>query len=255
MGVNRKLASVLPRGLGASMSTRHGGHSLPPYDSLNLGDHVGDAPDSVSANRATLAQSWGVRPVFMRQLHGTQVLTIDRDTPDGMVADACWTRVPGVACTVMVADCLPVLVWDAQARWVAAAHAGWRGLAEGVLEALWASLHAEGAPMDSIRAWLGPCIGPRAFEVGPEVVAAFVGQEPECLRHFQPGQGAKAWADLSGLARDRLQRLGVMNIAGNDSQIGDCTVSQPGLYFSHRRDAVGGGQTGRMAAGIWIQSV
>ncbi|MEN9888612.1 MAG: peptidoglycan editing factor PgeF [Pseudomonadota bacterium] len=245
----------LPASLGACMSTRAGGGSPAPYDSLNLGDHVGDAPAHVQANRETLARALGARPVFLQQVHGTAVCELRPDTPDGVVADACFTRAPGLACTIMVADCLPVLLWDVHGRWVAAAHAGWRGLAGGVLEALWAALQAQGAEPADARGWLGPCIGPGQFEVGPEVRAAFVQQEAAWQSAFIPGRDDRFWADLPALARVRLQRLGLAQIAGNDGSAAYCTVSQPALFFSHRRDAGGGRSTGRMAACIWRRGV
>lgn len=244
----------LPAGVGAWMSTRTGGCSPAPYDSLNLGDHVGDDAQHVQANRAALARAIGVQPVFLRQVHGTAVCELGAGSPDGMVADACYTFSPDLACTVLVADCLPVLLWDAQARWVAAAHAGWRGLSAGVLEALWAALQARGAQPQDARVWLGPCIGPQHFEIGPEVRSAFVDQEPAWRAAFRAGRGDRFWADLPALAKARLQRMGLGQIAGNDGGQAHCTVSQPALFFSHRRDAVAGRSTGRMAACIWRRS-
>lgn len=249
-----KVQADLPAGVGAWMSTCAGGCSAAPYDSLNLGDHVGDEPQHVQANRQLLAQSLGVRPVFLQQVHGSAVLELGPDSQDGLVADACFSFRPGVACTIMVADCLPVLMWDANARWVAAAHAGWRGLAGGVLESLWLALQARGAQAAQTRVWLGPCIGPQAFEVGPEVQAAFTAQDPSWHTAFRAGHGDRCWADLPALARSRLQRMGLVHVAGNDGAPAYCTVSQPSLFFSHRRDAVGGRSTGRMAACIWLPS-
>lgn len=245
----------LPAGVGAAMTTREGGCSSPPWDSLNLGDHVGDVPVHVQANRRQLADTLGVRPVFLRQVHGTGVLELGADTPDGAEADACFTFVPGLACTIMVADCLPVLMWDAQGRWVAAAHAGWRGLAGqggvGVLESLWACLSARGATPEQTRVWLGPCIGPTAFEVGPDVLQAFGAAPAEMPGAFRPGQGGRWLADLPALARGRLHPMGLVDVSGNDSSMPWCTVSNPALFFSHRRDAVRMGSSGRMAACIW----
>ena len=244
----------LPAGVGAAMTTREGGCSSPPWDSLNLGDHVGDVPVHVLANRRQLADTLGVQPVFLRQVHGTGVLELGADTPDGAEADACFTFVPGLACTIMVADCLPVLMWDAQGRWVAAAHAGWRGLAGeagvGVLESLWSALASRGACADRTCVWLGPCIGPQAFEVGPPVLAAF-GAAHEVRVAFKPGRADRWLADLPRLARWRLQQLGVAQVSGNDGSSDWCTVSQPARFFSHRRDAVTLGSSGRMAACIW----
>ena len=246
---------ALPASAGAWMSTREGGQSAPPWNSFNLGDHVGDAPSHVRANRQALAATLGVRPVFLQQVHGTDVVELGTDTPDGTVADACFTFQPELACTVMVADCLPVLLWDADGRWVAAAHAGWRGLAgqggTGVLEALWTALAARGATPGRTRAWLGPCIGPQAFEVGPPVLQAFGADRPGVRAAFQPGQGDRWLADLPQLARGRLLSLGLREVLGNDGSDPWCTVSNPALFFSHRRDAATLGSTGRMAACIW----
>lgn len=245
----------LPEGLGAWMSTRAGGRSMPPWDSLNLGDHVGDASAHVAANRQLLAQTLGVRPVFLRQVHGVRVLELTAQTPDGAEADACFTFSPGVACTIMVADCLPVLLWDVQGRWVAAAHAGWRGLAgqvgEGVLESLWAALLARGAKPEATRVWLGPCIGPTAFEVGPEVRAAFGPAHAQVAAAFRPASADRWWADLTALARWRLRQMGLTEPGGNDGTRPWCTVSNAALFFSHRRDAARLGSSGRMAACIW----
>lgn len=245
----------LPAHVGAWMSTRAGGYSVAPWDSFNLGDHVGDAPAHVHANRQQLADTLGVRPVFLKQVHGTAVLELGAQTPDGAVADACFTFAHGLACTIMVADCLPVLLWDARGQWVAAAHAGWRGLAGqggvGVLEALWSALKARGAVAESTGVWLGPCIGPQAFEVGPEVRQAFLSEQPGLVGAFRPGLGDRWLADLPALARARLGRMGLTEVAGHDGSPAWCTVSQPALFFSHRRDAARLGSTGRMAACIW----
>ena len=246
--------ALLPPRLHAWMSTREGGVSSAPWDSLNLGEHVGDAPEAVAANRARLQQAMGARPVFLRQVHGTDVLELLQDTAGGE-ADACFTFAAGVACTIQVADCLPVLLWDRQGQWVAAAHAGWRGLAgeggRGVLEALWQALVARGAHAAQTGVWLGPCIGPRVFEVGPEVRAAFVAQSAAAAAAFVPGQGDRWLADLPRLARLRLQALDLPQPMGNDGSAPWCTVSNAGRFFSHRRDAVRLGSSGRMAACIW----
>ena len=238
-----------PPGVRALCSTRAGGVSGPPWDSLNLGDHVGDDGAAVAANRRTLAATLGVRPVFLRQVHGNGVVTLQADTPDGVQADACITRERGIACTIMVADCLPLLFADTRGQVVAAAHAGWRGLAgdagRGVLEALMAHMD----PAHTV-AWLGPCIGPSAFEVGPEVLAAFETGDPGSARWFRAARAGKWLADLPGLARRRLQALGLPAgcISGNDGSPAWCTVTQSSRYFSHRRDRV----SGRFAACIWL---
>ena len=244
------------------MTSRQGGVSAAPWDSMNLGDHVGDRLADVQINRQRLATQIGQRPVFLQQVHGVVSVQLDATTPHGLVADACWSCVPGVACTIMVADCLPVLLADAAGRWVAAAHAGWRGLAgpslptkpkgRGVLESLWADLTSAGADVANVKAWLGPCIGPQAFEVGPEVRAAFDDGSDAVQAQFQPAGDGKFMADLAGLARLRLQALGVQSVFGNDSSPPWCTVSDSALFFSHRRDSRSLGTSGRMAACIWL---
>ena len=241
----------LPAGVHALCTTRLGGHSQEPYASFNLGDHVSDAPQAVAANRALLqTQLGGARPVFLSQVHGVQVATLDAHTPDGTIADACMTQETQLACTIMVADCLPLLFTDDGGTVVAAAHAGWRGLAGGVIEqtvqALCRQAHVQAG---QVRVWLGPCIGPQAFEVGAEVCQAFRdnGFETEGLSRAHDQSPDKWWLDLAGLARQRLNRLGVRHIHGNDSTRTWCTVSNPERWFSYRRDRV----SGRFAALIW----
>ncbi len=236
-------------------TTRAGGVSRGPYASLNLGDAVGDAPSDVAANRARLQQTMGARPVFLHQVHGSNVLMLDAQTPDGDKADAGTTTGSQVACTVMAGDCLPVLLTDEHGTRVAAAHAGWRGLAGGVLDRT-LERFVPPVPMGRAQqaiitiAWLGPCIGPRAFEVGAEVKAAFEVQDNEAASCFRPAASPdKWWADLPGLARQRLRALGVAHIHGNDSSDAWCTVRNPSRFFSYRRDGV---VSGRMAACIWL---
>lgn len=246
-----------PAHVRAVMTDRHAGVSLAPYDSMNLGDHVGDQLTSVQANRAQLQKILGRRPVFLQQVHGVGHLLLNAAMPDGLKADACLATTADVACTIMVADCLPVLLCDTAGRWVAAAHAGWRGLAgqggQGVLEELLASLPAGLNAGSGILAWLGPCIGPSAFEVGPEVRAAFCDRDAQAGVLFAPQANGKFLADLAGLARLRLQRMGVHQIFGNDGQLSWCTVTQSSRFFSHRRDSRVLGQSGRMAACIWLE--
>ena len=249
-----------PAGVRAVCTTRAGGVSAAPYASFNLGDHVGDKPAHVAANRATLRSALGAHPVFLKQVHGTEVVQLDARSVDGTVADACFTPQPGVACMVMVADCLPVLFTTTQGHAVAAAHAGWRGLAGqsglGVLEQTFKNFSSV-ALMDKaqaaieIIAWLGPCIGPDAFEVGDEVRAAFVqddapdsAQAASCFKRLPAG---KWLADLAGLARLRLRAMGITQIYGNDSSAAWCTVANASKFFSHRRDQV----SGRFCASIW----
>ncbi len=257
-----------PANVRAVFTTRQGGTSDAPWDSMNLGDHVGDAPAHVDANRALLARATGVRSVFLQQVHGIEVAMLDAALADGHQADACMTSLRQLACTIMVADCLPVLLCTDDGAVVAAAHAGWRGLAGvgqgGVLESVHASIYASFRPLQQhtrrlpaikIIAWLGPCIGPTAFEVGLEVKAAFESLQPEAAQCFKATGTGKYLANLSGLARLRLQALGITQIYGNDGSSPWCTAGNPSRFFSHRRDAGacgnGFGTTGRMAAAIW----
>lgn len=263
-------------------TTRAGGVSAPPFNSLNLGDHVGDSPSAVQANRtklqAILAEiTPNAQAIFLHQVHGTQVATLERSLPQGSCADAAITTERGMVCTIMVADCLPVLFTNRQGTVVAGAHAGWRGLAgvggTGVLEATFKrfmalALEQQGfsaikniAPMgDDILAWLGPCIGPRAFEVGAEVRDAFCSHDSAAAQFFQKsgccGGENKFLADLAGLAHFRLKALGIHAIYGNDSSPDWCTVGNPLRFFSHRQgqssgNGIGGG-SGRIAACIWL---
>ena len=233
----------LAPGVQALSTTRAGGVSDAPWASLNLGDHVGDSPRMVAENRHRLQQALGVAtPQWLTQVHGVQVVEA---RSDGVVreADACWTRTPGVVCAVMTADCLPVLFADSRGHQVAAAHAGWRGLLNGVLEA---TLDTFDDPAD-VRVWLGPAIGPQAFEVGPEVRSAFLARDAAADIAFQPSlQHSERWlADLYRLATLRLQAAGVVAISGGDH----CTHTEQDLFFSYRRD----GRTGRMASLVWIE--
>lgn len=245
-----------PAGVRALCSTRSGGVSGPPFDSLNLGDHVGDNPVDVAANRAILQAELAVRPVFLNQVHGSDVVYLDTKSQDGTVADGCITDQFGVACTVMVADCLPVLFTTLQGQAVAAAHAGWRGLAGqdgvGVLEETYKNFCAldlinKAKVATEIIAWLGPCIGPSAFEVGDEVRMAFTGNDALAAACFQPLACGKWLADLAGLARLRLRALGVTQVYGNNSSAAWCTVGNASRFFSHRRDRV----SGRFSVSIW----
>ena len=229
---------------------------MAPFDALNLGDHVGDALLDVDANRAILQQAIGAQPVFLSQVHGVHVEWLSDKTPNGTQADACMTDQPHVACTIMVADCLPVLLTNEQGSLIAAAHAGWRSLAGqggyGILEQVLERFNAldpgnSAQAATKIIAWLGPCIGPHAFEVGNDVRDAFVSQNRAAQTLFLPTSSGKWLADLQGLARLRLAAAGVTQIYGNDGSSAWCTVSQPSRFFSYRRDRV----TGRMAACIW----
>ncbi|KGT93412.1 hypothetical protein NG99_12205 [Erwinia typographi] len=231
-----------PANVRAYSSTRAGGVSLSPWDSLNLGAHVGDDPRHVQANRQRLAELGGLPspPVWLEQVHGSEVLQLTGDEPSSLRADAVYTRQRGIPCAVMTADCLPVLFCSADGREVAAAHAGWRGLCQGVLEATLATFLA---PPQEIIAWLGPAIGPAVFEVGPEVREAFLAQNLHTDAAFR-AVGEKYYADIWLLARERLACSGVRHITGG----GLCTASEPAEFFSFRRDGV----TGRMASLIWL---
>jgi YfiH family protein len=225
----------------ALVTTRQGGVSAAPYDSLNLGIAVGDDPEHVATNRGRVAGLLPSSPRWLRQVHGARVVTADDVTapPD---ADAAVTATPGVVCVVQMADCLPVLFATADGRKVGAAHAGWRGLAAGVLENTVAALDADPA---TVSAWLGPAIGPTAFEVGDEVREAFVACDPRADEAFTPHGPGKWLSDLFALARLRLDAAGLALVSGG----GLCTVSDPTRFFSHRRDRV----SGRMAAMVWIE--
>ncbi len=235
------------------MTTRAGGVSLAPCDTFNLGDHVGDDSSSVAANRYILEKQLGVRPVFLKQVHGMRCIQIDANTPDGLEADACVTISQDVACVMMVADCLPVLFWNESGSAVGAAHAGWRGFVGDVnrggtvniLQVTLDKLKALSMLGEPIHAWLGACIGVENFEVGLEVAEHFDAAFKRDMK------GGKWLVDLAGAARQQLLTLGVALVAGNDGKPSWCTVTNARDYFSHRRDATSMGSTGRMAACIW----
>ncbi|MCJ8204957.1 peptidoglycan editing factor PgeF [Pseudomonas sp. RGM2987] len=229
-----------PARVKACVTTRAGGVSLAPFDSLNLGNHVDDDPLAVAENRRRLTDRFVMRPAWLQQVHGIEV--VEADPTRVMSADASWTATPGIACTSMTADCLPVLFCNRAGTRVAAAHAGWRGLVNGVLEATLDSLQV---PADEILAWLGPAIGPQAFEVGAEVREAFMAVQPEAAKAFVLSHNAgKFLADIYALARLRLAARGVTAVYGG----GLCTVSDP-RFFSYRRNP----RTGRFASLVWIE--
>ncbi len=232
----------LPEGVAACSSTRLGGVSAPPWDSLNLGAHCGDNMDSVEENRRRFYQAAALpsNPVWLEQVHGTDVLRLNGETPVSKRADASYTDKRGVVCAVMTADCLPVLLCNSTGTEVAAAHAGWRGLCEGVVEHTVACFRES---PENIMAWLGPAIGPMAFEVGPEVREAFVAKDVHAEQAFRP-VGEKYYADIYQLARQRLSNLGIHQIYGAER----CTFSEKHEFFSYRRDRT----TGRMASFIWL---
>lgn len=238
-----------PSNVRAVCTTRDGGVSMGRYQSLNLGDHVGDEPAHVAQNRERLRGALGAQPVFLQQVHGTGVVALDAAQDvvrDGTAADACTATTTGLACTIMVADCMPVLFTDEAGHRVAAAHAGWRGLAGGVLEQTAKAFDADSGA--GLMAWLGPCIGPDAFEVGPEVKAVFEAHALEAASCFRPAPAPGKWlANLPALARQRLRAAGILAVHGNDGSDGWCTVGNPSRFFSHRRDGV----SGRFASLIW----
>jgi len=229
----------------ACTTTRRGGESAGAFASLNLAGHVGDDPAAVAANRARLRAGLGLpaEPAWLAQVHGCEVAPLETAADGGAppTADAALTRGRGCVCAVLTADCLPLLVCDRGGRVCAAVHAGWRGLHRGVIEATLARL---GCPPASVLAWLGPAIGPRRFEVGPEVRAAFLAQDAGAAEAFRPGVGERWLADLYALARRRLAAVGVREVSGG----GLCTASDATRFYSYRRD----GRTGRMATLIWL---
>lgn len=232
-----------PANVRSLITTRSGGVSAAPYTSLNLGDHVGDNPQHVMQNRAVLKAQLPAEPRWLKQVHGIAVADA---CMAGTEADASVAFQAGEVCAVLTADCLPVLLCDQSGTVVGAAHAGWRGLLNGVIESTAAAMKV---PSSSLLAYLGPAIGPQAFEVGDEVRAAFVAADPEAASAFTPGdqQGeTQKWmADIYALARLRLARLGVAGVYGG----GLCTYTDAEQFFSYRRDGV----TGRMASLIWME--
>ncbi|HEV2320829.1 MAG TPA: peptidoglycan editing factor PgeF [Gammaproteobacteria bacterium] len=233
-----------PSRVRAVSTTRFGGVSKAAYASLNFGDHVGDDPAAVAENRRRLVLTLGLErePAWLKQVHGTQVARLSGAEVQGP-ADAAVTSKPGLACTVMTADCLPVLFCDRAGTRVAAAHAGWRGLCAGVLEA---TLAAMGQDSVEFMAWMGPAIGPESYEVGEEVRQAFVRLDAGAAAAFAPGMmRGKWWCDLYALARRRLEAAGVTETYGG----GLCTYADRERFFSFRRD----GECGRMATLIYIE--
>jgi YfiH family protein len=227
----------------AVSTTRAGGISQGPYASLNLGAHVGDNPQAVASNRAMLREQLGLpaEPHWLTQVHGCRVATAEQAGP-GCEADAICTRQPWQACAVMTADCLPLLICNRRGDRVCAVHAGWRGLAAGVIEAAIAKFDG---PTADLLVWLGPAIGPGAFEVGEDVRHAFIAQASGAQTAFTPNGPGRWLADIYSLARQRLDRLGVGFVGGGEY----CTVTDRERFFSYRRDGV----TGRMASLIWLE--
>ena len=227
----------------AAATTRAGGASRGPWRSLNLADHVADDGEAVARNRARLRRELELpeEPRWLVQHHGARVAEAG-SVPDGAPADGIVARAPGLVCAILAADCMPVLLCDRDATAVAALHAGWRGVAAGIVEA---GVCALGAAPGELMAWLGPAIGPDRFEVGPEVRSAVLADDPGGGGAFRPSGRPGRWrADLEGIVRRRLARCGVGSVHGG----GWCTASDPERFFSHRRD----GATGRMAALVWL---
>lgn len=229
-----------PANVRALQTTRNGGVSVAPYASFNLGSHVGDNPLAVSRNRMLLAPLLPSEPVWLNQVHGLGVADAGHAgcLPE---ADASVSKHPGAVCVVMTADCLPVLLCDDKGSVVGAAHAGWRGLCEGVIES---TVSAMNVPASTLMAWLGPAIGPGEFEVGDEVRAAFVAKQPQAAAAFMACNNGKWLADIYQLARLRLNDLGISRIYGG----GLCTYREAERFYSYRRDGV----TGRMGTFIWL---
>lgn len=230
-----------PKNVHALQTTRIGGVSVAPYHNFNLGDHVGDAAQAVARNRQLLSSILPTEPVWLQQVHGTVVA--DADSAGCLVqADAAVARRRGSVCVVMTADCLPVLLCDDAGTVVGAAHAGWKGLAAGVIEA---TVQAMNIAPHKLLAWLGPAISQRAFEVGEDVREAFVAQHAQACEAFIPGANGKWMADIYLLAQQRLHALGISRVYGGEH----CTYSDPAHFFSYRRDGV----TGRMGTFIWLE--
>jgi YfiH family protein len=230
-----------PSNIRALQTTRIGGFSRAPYDSLNLGSHVNDAPLDVARNRMLLNTLMPSEPVWLEQVHG--ILVANADSASCLPqADACIATHRSAVCVVMTADCLPVLLCDQQGTVVGAVHAGWKGLAAGVIEA---TVQAMNVPAQSLMAWLGPAISRDAFEVGAEVREIFIDTDPQASAAFVVGQRGKWLADIYSLARLRLNALGITSINGGNC----CTYTEAEKFFSYRRD----GLTGRMGTFIWLE--
>jgi YfiH family protein len=231
-----------PSNIKAISTTRYGGISLSPYEHLNLGDHVGDEPHVVEQNRQHLVQSAKLpeQPRWLEQVHGTTVVN-SQHWHKNTQADAIFSQHTGHVCTVMTADCLPILVCNQQGDTIAAIHAGWRGLAAGIIEK---TLQKFSCDTSEIMVWLGPAIGPTQFEIGPEVYELFIANDPNDKEAFKIKDPQHYLADIYLLARQRLEQYNVHHIYGGDF----CTVSEKERFFSYRRDGI----TGRMASIIWI---
>jgi YfiH family protein len=225
----------------AFVTTRNGGASAGPYASLNLG-HGGDDAAAVAENRRRVQRHLPAAPSWLRQVHGAQVVELAAPDRSAPTADAAVTRTPGIPLVVMIADCLPVLLAHRGGAVVGIAHAGWRGLSAGVVER---TVEAMRCAAEDVVAWIGPGIGPQAFEVGRDVYDAFAQEDPSAAEAFAPLREGKWLANLPRLARRRLASLGIADVHGGTW----CTVRDPACFFSYRRD----GASGRMGAFIWIE--
>ena len=234
-----------PKNIKALTTVRSGGVSLPPFDSFNLGDHVCDDPKAVQQNRSLLVDKFDLPhpPLFLTQTHSTKVIELPF-TGSNVEADAVYTQQANQVCLVMTADCLPVLFFNKEGTEVAAAHAGWRGLCDGILEETVAKFKC---PTSDIIAWLGPAIGPTAFQVGEEIIEQFCAFDSNAKLAFTPDltTSGKFLGTLYQLATQRLNKLGITEISGG----GHCTYTEQDKFFSYRRDK----KTGRMASLIWIE--
>ncbi len=234
-----------PNNVRGFSTTRQGGFSMAPYDSFNLGDHVGDDKTAVKNNRTLLTEQLGLPqfPLFLNQTHSTKVIRLPYHGVD-INADAVYTNQKNHVCLVMTADCLPLLFTNQQGTEVAAAHAGWRGLCDGIIEQTVQCFKSD--PQD-IMVWFAPAIGAKAFQVGQEVVDQFVAQDPQAISAFtpDPANPSKYFGDLYQLATQRLNKLGIVNINGGEH----CTYHETQDFFSYRRE----GKTGRMASLIWFE--
>lgn len=235
-----------PQNIRAFTTTRKGGISLPPFEGLNVGDHVGDNLEAVLKNRQLIEKKCQLpqAPIYLQQTHSTKVLTLPLNSTSNLNADAVYTQTKNQICTVMTADCLPLLICNRKGSEVAVVHAGWRGLCEGVIENTLKNFQS--SPQD-LMVWLAPAISQQAFQVGKEVRAAFIEKDPNAHLAFKkdPLKSDKYYADLYHLARLRLERFGLSQIFGGDY----CTFSDPEHFYSYRRE----GQTGRMATMIWFE--
>ncbi len=225
-----------PANIRAGTSLRNGGVSLPPYASLNLGDHVGDDPAAVAENRQRL--NLPTEAIWLKQTHSTQIIDAAHSLPGQMEADGSYTNQPHIICTVLTADCLPLLICNKQGTQVAAVHVGWRGLAAGIIEAALEKF----TDNSGLLVWLGPAIGPDNYEVGNEVRQIFMAQNPATKTAFA-AQGKKWRMNIYHLARQRLQMLGITAIYGGNH----CSYRERQHFYSYRRE----GMTGRMASLIW----